>query len=267
MKIKELVDYNLQNGCSLRDAHNLAAQEIIIRKIASSDLANHVTIKGGMVMYNLSKSNRRITRDIDFDLIRYSIDKSSIVLFVEKMNTVDDGIEVSINGDIEDLHQEDYRGVRVNLLLIDNKKNNLKIKLDIGVHTYTAIEQNKIAFNFESDRSGVSMKVNPPEQIFVEKLISLSRLGVLSTRYKDVSDMYYLIAECKISIEKVREILDLFLANSKRRPNTIFQLKNSIQDTLDDKYYIKEASKPESHWIDEDFETIKNTIIIFVNQL
>ena len=51
MIIKELVDKNISNGCSLRDTQNLAAEEIIIRKIASSDYAERVTLKGGIVNY------------------------------------------------------------------------------------------------------------------------------------------------------------------------------------------------------------------------
>ena len=44
-------------------------------------MAERVTLKGGIVMYNLSKNERRATRDIDFDFIRYSIDEASVRLF------------------------------------------------------------------------------------------------------------------------------------------------------------------------------------------
>ena len=81
MTIKELVSDNINKGYKLKDAENLAAEEIILKKIASSDMAEHVTLKGGIVMYNLTKNNRRVTQDIDFDLIRYSIDKESIKAF------------------------------------------------------------------------------------------------------------------------------------------------------------------------------------------
>ena len=265
MIIRQLVNKYLSSGYSLRDAQNLAAEEIFLKKIASSDLANHVTLKGGIVMYNLTKNDRRVTQDIDFDLIRYSIDKDYIRLFIDKMNRTNDGIVVTINNQIEDLNQEDYKGVRVNVSLIDKDKDVIKLKLDIGVHTYSAIEQSSIIFNFDSDETGVSIKVNPPEQIFAEKMISLARLGAISTRYKDLYDFYYLIKVLKISAEKVSEILKLFLDNSKKKPNSMFELQNSIEDTLNNKYFASEASRPASNWIDVSFEEVRQTILDFIS--
>lgn len=265
--IKELVNKNLRKGYALRDAQNLASEEIIIRKIASSEMADHVTMKGGIVMYNITRNDRRVTQDIDFDLIRYSIDKSSIQLFIDKMNRLGDGFYVSAKGEIKDLHQEDYKGVRVNIIITDVNNDELELKLDIGVHTYSTIEQEKVLFNFESNDNNVFVKVNPPEQIAAEKLISLARLGAISTRYKDLYDLYYLFKYCGISVKKVGNIMNLFFNNSNRHPRTITELQSIIEDTLENELFAEEASKPSSKWIDVDYPELKNTIINFIHQL
>ena len=187
--LKECVSKNI----SLPDARNIVAEEIILRKIASSDLVDHITLKGGIVMYNLSKNDRRVTRDIDFDLIRFSIDEQSLMLFVQKMNSVNDGFRISIIGKPEELNQEDYKGVRIHLVIKDDNNESLQLKLDIGVHTYLAIEQNTMVYSFSALKECVSLKVNSPEQIVAEKLISLGRLGLASTRHKDLFDIYYLL--------------------------------------------------------------------------
>lgn len=267
MLIKELIDKYIQQGHSYRNAQNLAAEEIVLTKIASSSLSDHVTLKGGIVMFNLTKSDRRVTQDIDFDLIKYSIDDYSIRLFVNKMNTINDGITASISKDIEKLHQEDYQGVRVHLSLKDSKNSALRIKLDIGVHTYTAIEQEKIAFIFANNNGSVSIRVNPCEQVFAEKLLSLARLGPLSTRYKDIYDLYYLIDNNLIDFNKLRKILNLFFENSKRKPNTIFELVDTIIDTFDDTNFADEAKEPASKWIEVDYETVKQVIIAFISKI
>ena len=85
MFIKDIVDNYVKSGHSYRNAQNLAAEEIVLTKIASSPLAEHITLKGGIVMFNLVKSNRRVTQDIDFDLIRYSIDEESIKLLLKNL--------------------------------------------------------------------------------------------------------------------------------------------------------------------------------------
>ena len=266
MTIKELISKYMAKGYGFRNAQNLAAEEILLTKIASSPLSKHVTLKGGIVMYNLTGNDRRVTQDIDFDLIRYSIDESSIRLFVEMLNRSSD-FNISIWGNIEPLHQEDYQGVRVNLILKDTHNDNLKIKLDIGVHTYSAIEQETIVFSFASGADDVSIKVNPPEQIFVEKLLSLSRLGFLSTRYKDIYDLYFLITQGKLSEKKVVDILNLFFTSSKRKPTNIFELQTSIEDTLNNRRFALEASKPAFKWIDAEYKTVAESIINFVNKI
>lgn len=267
MFIKEIVNGYIAQGHNYRNAQNLAAEEIVLSKIASSPLSEHVTLKGGIVMFNLTKSDRRVTQDIDFDLIRYSISEESIRLFVEKMNTADDGITASVSGNIEQLHQEEYQGVRVHLLLKDSKQSVLRIKLDIGVHTYSAIEQEKILFTFGNDGKFVSIKVNPCEQVFAEKLLSLARLGPISMRYKDIYDLYYLISNNLVEISKVRNILSLFFEYSKWKPNDFFELVNSITDTLEDKAFAEEAKEPASKWLDVDYDVLKKKIVDFISSL
>ena len=267
MTIQELVSTNVNKGYSLRQSQNIAAEEIILKKIASSSLVEHVTLKGGIVLYNLAKNSRRVTQDIDFDLIKYSIDKESIRLFVNKLNAVDDGFKVALSGDIEDLHQEDYKGVRAKVVITDKENKSLRLKLDIGVHTYSAIEQNSLLFNFSSSHDCVSITVNPPEQIFAEKVISLARLGVISTRYKDIYDIYFLIKDCKISSNNVRDILKMFFKNTHRKPDNFLDLRKVVESTLNDENFIKDASKPIFKWIDDDFDIVKKTIIDFIYEL
>ena len=267
MLIREIVQKYEQQGFNNRNAQNLAAEEIVLKKIASSPLSEHATLKGGIVMYNLTQNNRRVTQDIDFDLIRYSLDEKSLVMFVNKMNTIDDGIIASIDGKIIQLHQENYHGVRIHLLLSDKTNTKLRIKLDIGVHTYSAIEQEKIVFSFDSSGGSISINVNPKEQIFAEKLLSLSRLGAISTRYKDVYDLYYLIKNNFLDLDKTRNIISMFLSSSSKQPNTINDLVNAVVDALNNQDFAEEVIKPASKWIDVDYEIVKLTIIDYISTL
>ena len=111
------------------------------------------------------------------------------------------------------------------------------------------------------------MKVNPCEQIFAEKLISLARLGPISTRYKDIYDLFYFIKNNLIDVDSLRNILELFLSSSMRKPNTIDELVDSIVNTLNNAAFAKEANKPASKWIDEDYGAVKDAITKFVEVL
>lgn len=164
--ISELISKYVKSGYSLATSRNLSAEEIILRKISESDMVDKVALKGGIVLFNLTNNSRRATRDIDFDFIRYSIDESSIKLFIKKLNQNNDGFVTEIQGKIKQLHQEDYQGVRIHLLITDSNKDTLSLKLDIGVHVYLEIEQQNIAFSFMDDENDVFLQVNPPRTNF-----------------------------------------------------------------------------------------------------
>ena len=65
MLIKNLINKYTNQGFNFRNAQNLAAEEIVISKIASSPLVDHVALKGGIAMFNITKNDRRVTQDID----------------------------------------------------------------------------------------------------------------------------------------------------------------------------------------------------------
>lgn len=84
MNIGKLVDLYVNKGYELADAVAKVSQDIILLKISKSSLNRNVTIKGGVVMHNISKDKRRATRDMDFDFIKYSLGDESIKQFIEK---------------------------------------------------------------------------------------------------------------------------------------------------------------------------------------
>lgn len=47
-----------------------------------------MTIKGGLVVQKLSNNVRRVTKDIDFDFIHYSLSDSAIEKFVDSLNVL-----------------------------------------------------------------------------------------------------------------------------------------------------------------------------------
>ena len=143
----------LNNKYDYEDAQARVCQDIILYKIARSPFINNVTIKGGVVMHNISKDRRRATRDIDLDFIRYSLDNESIKKFIRGLNKVNDGIQLEIiDGKIVELNQQDYKGKRLGLKLKDNFNNTLITKLDLGVHKNIDIKQDELGGHYVRDK-------------------------------------------------------------------------------------------------------------------
>lgn len=211
MNLNKLIEQYVQSGYKRDDAISKVAQDIILLKISKSSFFNHITIKGGVVMHSISKDNRRATRDLDMDFIKYSLEDDSINNFILKLNTIKDGIIIEIDGKIEKLHHQDYDGKRVNIKLKDSNDYTINTKLDIGVHKLFDIEQDNYCFDLDIFKESVSLLINSKEQIFAEKLKSLLKFGITSTRYKDVFDFYYLINSEKLDKNKLLKYIDILI--------------------------------------------------------
>ena len=82
MDIYELVNKYINAGYSENDAIPKVAQDIVLLKIGNSKYSKNITVKGGVVMHNISKDMRRATRDMDIDFIKYSLEDKSILDFI-----------------------------------------------------------------------------------------------------------------------------------------------------------------------------------------
>ena len=112
MNIREEIDKIREEGYNEANAEARLCQDILLKAISESSLKRNVTIKGGVVMRNLSKSARRATQDIDLDFICYSISDESIRAFIDKLNQMD-GLKFTLNKPIKELNHQDYSGKRI----------------------------------------------------------------------------------------------------------------------------------------------------------
>ena len=196
MNLSDMVNKMQELGYEPDDARARICQDIVLKALSKSTLSRNVTIKGGVVMRSMTNNIRRATQDMDIDFIRYSLSNESIESFIEKLNCLD-GIEIKRIGKIEELSQQDYKGKRVHVHIKDSNGNLIESKIDLGVHKHIEIEQEEYCFDIAFDDEGASLLINTREQMFVEKLRSLLKFGIFSTRYKDIYDMYYQCGKLK----------------------------------------------------------------------
>ena len=114
-------------------------------------------------------------------------------------------------GKIEELKQQDYSGKQVFILIEDKEGNQVRSKIDLGVHNRFELEQEEYCFDIAYDDEGASLLINSDEQMLAEKLRSLLKFGPFSTRYKDVYDIYYL--KDSVNREKMMVALDTYIFN------------------------------------------------------
>lgn len=268
MNLGNLIQKYIENGYEEIDATAKVCQDIIIIKISKSGFKEHITIKSGVVMHNISKDKRRATRDMDMDFIKYSLDDNSIREFIDKLNKVNDGINIDIIGNITKLHHQDYNGKRVNIKLSDEFNNKIDSKLDIGVHKEFDVDQDDYCFDLSVINQNISLLINSKEQIFVEKLKSLLKFGVRSTRYKDIFDFYYLINYEKLDTKKLLKYIDILIFKDYLMEEKIVDdIINRIALVLNNRRYSNMLSLADNNWLEIPTDKVIKSVLNYFENL
>ena len=224
------------------------AHDIVLKAVNAAGFHDNLTVKGGVVMSGITDLVRRATMDMDVDFLHYSISNASVRHFIAILNRVSD-CRIQIAGPIVELKHQDYHGKRLFLKITDAQKVCVKTKLDIGVHTWSDVQQADFDFKIITDTSSVTLQINPKEQIFVEKLKSLLRIGPASTRFKDVYDMYYLRTRIRKTI--LRKLLQTYIfEDAKLRETDMAGIIFRLNRIFKDKGFLKGLKDPTFAWID-----------------
>lgn len=259
VNIFELIEQERKNGYSAANATAKVCQDMVLEALAASTLSRNATIKGGVVMRSKTQNVRRATQDLDIDFIRYSLSDASIDRFIAKLNCIPD-ITFSRIGDIEELKQQDYHGKRVHILVKDTMGHELRSKIDLGVHNRLEIEQEEYCFDIAFDNEGASLLINSNEQMFSEKLRSLLKFGSVSTRYKDVFDLYYL--SDKLDADKLAVCMNSYIfGDPQMRENNMGDVIRRIKIIFNNRIYRHNLETTDKKWMDEKLDVVLDGLV------
>ena len=265
MNLLEEIEKIKHEGYNEANAQARVCQDIILYGISKGKLSRNVTIKGGVVMRNISRDARRATQDIDLDFIKYSISDESIEKFIKGL-PVPDGLQITLRPPILALNHKDYKGKRVFVVITDQFDNSLESKIDIGVHKDLDIEQEEFCFDICFQDDGASLLMNSKEQIITEKLKSFLRFGTRSTRYKDVFDICYLSESADKN--KTREYIQKYIYEDSSLPvEDINELIRRVERVFDNEGFIKEINRSRKNWLDIRIEDALKKNIEFIKSL
>ena len=268
MDIYELVNKYVEAGYSEDDAIPKVAQDIVLLKIGKSKYRKNITVKGGVVMHNISKNMRRATRDMDIDFIKYSLEDKSIRNFIKELNNTDDGTKIKITGKIESLHHQDYDGKRVYITLTDKNHYSISSKLDIGVHKCFDMEQDEYYFDFNIIDESVSLLINSKEQIIVEKLKSLLKFGITSTRFKDIFDFYYLINNENLDKDKLLKYIDILIfLDESMREKSLEDVNRRLTSILNNSRFQSRINTANNNWLQMPIKDVIDSVLDYFDGL
>ena len=260
MDLRQRRDAYLEEGLSEALSNARACQDVFLLCLAKSEIHDYVTIKGGVVMQNLSGEKRRATRDIDFDLIHYELSEKAVDRLFSKISN--DYYGISRHGPSEELHQQDYQGLRVHVRIADTSGFALEIKTDIGVHKYLDLMQEDCYFDVDAEEGKVSLLANSKEQIFTEKLKSLLNHGIRSTRYKDIYDLYYLCLIAGLDENKLSNCMKTLIFEAPNAKETsIHEVEERARRVLLNPAFFNRFRTAKNKWLDVDEQTVIEGIL------
>lgn len=241
------------------------AHDVVLKALESCGLRDNITIKGGVVMSNVSGDVRRATMDMDIDFVHYGLSDENIDEWIARLNCIE-GVSISRDGDIVELRQQNYRGRRVYLVISDSMGVEISTKLDIGVHVHEDMPQREMPFQISLDDSAASLLANTKEQMFAEKLKSLLRLGSRSNRPKDIFDMYYLID--KMDRDVFRRFVALLVFEDKNmRERDFGDVCKRVSRIFDTATYMRRLSARTINWLQIAPKQATSAILDFLKSL
>ena len=266
MNIENLINFYIDEDYEYADAESKASQDIILLLLFNSKFSNNITVKGGVVMHNISSDKRRATRDLDLDFIKYSLDDVSIKNLVEELNKSSKDITLNIVGKIKELKQQDYHGKRVHIKISDLYNNTITTKIDFGVHKLFEIEQDE--YYFDINNTKITLLANSKEQIFAEKLKSLLKMGIRSTRYKDLFDFYYLIKYSNLNKEKLLKCFEIIIFKDlSMKENNINDVYKRLRKIYNSEKYLINLNNPKVNWLNISSSLAINTVLDYILKL
>ena len=262
----EQIEMLIAQGYGQAAAQAKIAHDTVLLAMDASGFKEHSTVKGGVVMSHVTNDIRRTTMDMDIAFVHRSISDLSITRFVKKLNCLPK-VRISMFGTIGELLHEDYRGKRLYLDVTDGSITTpIRMKLDIGVHTHSEIEQVDFSFSLADGTSSADLLANPNEQIFAEKLLSLLRHRRLSRRPKDIFDLCYL---CKIvDGSKLRVCLDsLIYSNRRIQPENKNEIVAVLKDIFASRQFMRRLTNSRANWLQIEPAKATASIIRFLETL
>lgn len=194
--IARLKNKSRETGKPLQLYLQLFCQEEFLRRLATSKYSSNLVLKGGLFIYTLTNFESRATVDIDFLLRQYPSSIGDIENMVEEIISVDCGCDfVSIHsrGFEPIAQQRKYRGVSFQLIgQIKNTRTPFDVDFGVGDVIVPEVTRREIPVQLEGF-TVPSILTYSLESTIAEKLEALLQRLELTSRMKDIYDIYYLL--------------------------------------------------------------------------
>ena len=202
--MKNLSDSVLARLRNLAKARNLIYNEVLMRyilervfyRVGVSEYAEKLILKGGnLFVFWQNGFDFRPTMDADM-LFRGECSPERLKdVFTEicKDTSVDDGVRIDIKSIKAEqiLEETEYGGIRITFIACIGQTRT-SVQIDIGVGDAVTPAAKKAEYPTLLDFPAPTIRMYPPETVVAEKVEALVKRGMLTSRMKDIYDIWKL---------------------------------------------------------------------------
>ena len=194
--------------------------ERFLARLSDSSFRDKFVVKGGMLVAAIVGLGTRATMDLDTTLRDFPLTEIEIRKAFREIISIDKGDEVVfLLQSVEPIRKDDiYGGFRVR---IDAKYDTIVTPLSIDVSTGDAMTPHPVSYIFRGifdDNIQIPLWGYNVETILAEKLETILRRGVFTTRPRDFYDVYILGTTQPVDKKILR---DAIIATSTHRGSTV----------------------------------------------
>lgn len=194
--------------------------ERFLARLSDSSFRDKFVVKGGMLVAAIVGLGTRATMDLDTTLRNFPLTEIEIRKAFREIISIDKGDEVVfLLQSVEPIRKDDiYGGFRVR---IDAKYDTIVTPLSIDISTGDAMTPHPVSYIFREifdDSIQIPLWGYNVETILAEKLETILRRGVFTTRPRDFYDVYILGTTQPVDKKILR---DAIIATSTHRGSTV----------------------------------------------
>ena len=238
---KSLIDKSrsiaIKNNITTNEVLQNYMFERVLERISISKYKNNFILKGGLLLSSIMGIDTRTTIDMDTCIKGLDLTDEQMYKVLQEILNIDveDGVEFKIKNSEPIREDDDYGGIKYNLLAIFE---NIRVNLSIDIATGDVITPKEIEYEYKmifEDRSLNIMTYNI-ETIIAEKFQTVISRNVLNSRMKDYYDLYYLLTYKEFSKDTLKTAT---INTFKKRETDINEIDKQL-DKINKSDFVKE---------------------------
>lgn len=212
--------------------------ERVLERLEKSSYRNSFIIKGGLLISSLIGIDNRTTMDMDATVKGIALTEENITRIVKEILAIDvqDGIDFIFEGITKIRESDEYENFRISLLACFGRINN-PMKIDLTTGDAITPRETIYEYPLMFDKGHIKVMAYPLETILAEKIETIIRRNITTTRMRDFYDVYFLykLYEDKINLK----ILSQAIENTSRKRESlddVVKYKEIMEDIEHDDY-------------------------------